>query len=79
MSLRSEKDFSLLKIVMDGMLVRSVLLILFWAFWHHFFAGLRHLAMDFHLGMALEQARFTSKVVLILSLIFTIFSLYLVC
>ena len=29
--------------------------------------------------MALEQARFTSKVVLILSLIFTIFSLYLVC
>lgn len=35
-----------------------------WAFAHHFFAGIRHLAMDVHWGGELKKARFTSKLVL---------------
>lgn len=35
-----------------------------WAFAHHFFAGIRHLAMDVHWGGELRKARFTSKLVL---------------
>ncbi|MEW5943403.1 MAG: succinate dehydrogenase, cytochrome b556 subunit [Pseudomonadota bacterium] len=35
-----------------------------WAFFHHFFAGLRFLALDLHLGGDLPQARKTSAAAL---------------
>lgn len=35
-----------------------------WAFSHHLFAGLRHLALDAHCGTALAQARRSSLAVL---------------
>jgi len=35
-----------------------------WAFFHHFFAGIRHLAMDVHWMTSLQKARFSSRVVL---------------
>lgn len=37
-----------------------------WAFMHHFYAGLRHLAMDVHWMTSLQKARFSSRVVLAL-------------
>ncbi len=37
-----------------------------WAFMHHFYAGIRHLAMDVHWMTSLQKARFTSRVVLML-------------
>lgn len=35
-----------------------------WAFFHHLFAGIRHLAMDVHWMTSLQKARFSSRVVL---------------
>lgn len=34
------------------------------AFFHHFYAGIRHLAMDVHWMTTLQKARFSSRVVL---------------
>lgn len=43
---------------------KLVLIGLAWAFFHHFFAGIRHLAMDVHWMTSLQKARFSSRVVL---------------
>lgn len=51
---------------------RLVLLLLVWAFAHHFFAGLRHLALDVHWGMDLRRARQASLAVLLASALVTL-------
>jgi succinate dehydrogenase / fumarate reductase, cytochrome b subunit len=43
-----------------------------WAFLHHFFAGLRFLALDLHWGIGLAAARASAKLVLIVSLALTL-------
>jgi succinate dehydrogenase / fumarate reductase cytochrome b subunit len=48
------------------------LLILTWAFAHHLFAGLRHLALDAHCGLDLRQARRSSIAVLLASALVTL-------
>lgn len=45
-------------------LARLCALVLVWAFAHHLFAGLRHLALDVHWGVGLAQARLSSLAVL---------------
>ena len=40
--------------------------LLFWAFFHHFYAGIRHLLQDIHWMTTLKNARFSSRVVLCL-------------
>lgn len=44
--------------------IKLLLIGLAWAFFHHFYAGLRHLAMDVHWMTTLQKARFSSRVVL---------------
>ena len=54
--------------VADGMtqpLTKLFLLFLTWAFAHHLFAGLRHLALDVRWGVDLYRARQTSIAVLL--------------
>jgi succinate dehydrogenase / fumarate reductase cytochrome b subunit len=46
-------------------LVRLCVLGLIWAFAHHLFAGLRHLALDVHWGVDLKHARQSSLAVLL--------------
>jgi succinate dehydrogenase / fumarate reductase cytochrome b subunit len=48
-------------------LARLILLGWVWAFAHHFFAGLRHLALDVHWGLELKQARQSSLAVMLAS------------
>lgn len=48
---------------------KLVLLVLAWSYVHHLFAGLRHLALDLHLGIELSQARSSAAVVLVLSIL----------
>ncbi|HEX7972012.1 MAG TPA: succinate dehydrogenase, cytochrome b556 subunit [Thiobacillus sp.] len=48
------------------------LLFLLWAFAQHFFAGLRHLALDAHWGVNLRRARQTSIAVLLASGLLTL-------
>jgi succinate dehydrogenase / fumarate reductase cytochrome b subunit len=44
---------------------RLFMLFLIWAFAHHFFAGLRHLALDMHWCMDLQCARQSSRAVML--------------
>lgn len=44
--------------------VKVLVTLLAWAFFHHFYAGIRHLAMDVHWMTTLQKARFSSRVVL---------------
>ena len=38
----------------------------------HFLAGIRHLVMDLHIGMALKPSRQSAAVVLVLALVLTL-------
>jgi succinate dehydrogenase / fumarate reductase cytochrome b subunit len=66
LSLSSAEGFASVHHVLNSVLMKILLLGLSWAFFHHFFAGIRHLAMDVHWATTLIKARFTSKVVLVL-------------
>ncbi len=70
-SLESAKSFAVFKTWVGNPLVKIVLLGVLWAYLHHFCAGIRHLAMDMHMGLELERARVTSYAVLGVSLLLT--------
>ena len=71
LSLASESDHARALDILQSWPVKLLLLGLAWAFLHHFLAGLRHLAMDLHLGLDLAQARWSSKLVMAASLLLT--------
>jgi succinate dehydrogenase / fumarate reductase cytochrome b subunit len=72
-SLRSIETYSELADKLQHPVSKIFLLALLWAFLHHFCAGLRYLAVDLHLVSDLAQARSSSKVVMAVSLVATIF------
>ena len=65
-SVRSPKHYAALTSLLDTWLVKLVLIGLSWAFFHHFFAGIRHLLQDIHWMTSLQKARFSGKAVLYL-------------
>jgi succinate dehydrogenase / fumarate reductase cytochrome b subunit len=71
-SLRSIETYTRLMDVLDHPVVRLMLLGLLWAFLHHFCAGLRYLAIDLHYVRNLKQARDSSRIVLLVSLLLTV-------
>lgn len=72
-SLNSIQTYTELMSILAQPLLKVLLLGLLWAFLHHFCAGLRYLAVDLHLVRTLAQARNSSKVVMLVSLILTVF------
>lgn len=48
-------------------LSKLLLLLMVWAFAHHFLAGLRHLALDVHWGVGLQRARQSSLAVMLVA------------
>ena len=70
-SLESSRSFSVFKQWIANPCVKIVLLGVLWAYLHHFCAGIRHLALDLHIGIDLETARATSYAVLGVSLVLT--------
>jgi succinate dehydrogenase / fumarate reductase cytochrome b subunit len=68
-SLMSEISFEYLKGFVSGWFVKLVILALTWAYLHHFFAGLRHLGMDFHMGVDKDSGKKSSMAVFVLSLV----------
>lgn len=68
LSLNSENTFLYLKGLVDGWFVKLLILALSWAFLHHFCAGVRHLVMDYHIGVDKESARISSIAVFAVSL-----------
>lgn len=71
-SLNSIETFTQLQEVLDHPSAKLAMLGLLWAFVHHFCAGLRFLAIDLHVVDNLKQARDSSKVVLLVSLLLTV-------
>ena len=51
---------------------KLVALILAWCYLFHLLAGLRHLALDLHVGIALAPARSSAAIVLVLSVLLTL-------
>ena len=74
-SVRSPKSYAILTNLIDTWFVKLVLVGLSWAFFHHFFAGIRHLLQDIHWMTSLNNARFSSHILLwlvgITTIIFT--------
>lgn len=71
-SLRSIETFTNLTEHLNHPVTKLLLLGLLWAFLHHFFAGLRYLAIDLHLVHGLSGARASSRWVLVVSLALTL-------
>lgn len=71
-SLRSIETHTQLLSVLAHPLLKLMLLGLLWAFLHHFCAGLRYLAIDLRYVSNLAQARNSSKVVMVVSLMLTV-------
>lgn len=65
-SVRSAESYASLSSFLNSWLIKVVLIGLSWAFFHHFFAGIRHLLQDVHWMTSLQKARFSSRVVLCL-------------
>jgi succinate dehydrogenase / fumarate reductase cytochrome b subunit len=65
-SVRSPESYASLTSLLDTWLVKLALIGLSWAFFHHFFAGIRHLLQDIHWMTSLQKARFSGKAVLYL-------------
>jgi succinate dehydrogenase / fumarate reductase, cytochrome b subunit len=59
--------------LLDYWITKIILIGFSWAFFHHFYAGLRHLAQDFHWMHGLEQARNSSRFLIGLVLISVLF------
>ncbi len=68
-SLTSVGTFDAFKTFTSHWLTKLVLLVLIWAYLHHFVAGIRHLFMDMHLGVEKDTGRQTAIAVLVVSLV----------
>lgn len=60
----SESSYETLTSWLNTWFVKLILIGLAWAFFHHFFAGIRHLLQDIHWMTSLQKARFSGRVVL---------------
>jgi succinate dehydrogenase cytochrome b subunit len=70
-SLDSEAGFESMRRTASLPLVKIALLVLIWAYCHHFFAGIRFLFLDLGKGVDQASARLTSVMVLVASLALT--------
>jgi len=70
-SLASEAGFDAVRHYAGLLPVKLALLVLLWAFCHHFCAGVRYLFLDLDRGVDLVTARLTSWLVLVASLALT--------
>ena len=64
-SLSSGEAFEYYKSWADNALVKLILIGVLWAFCHHLFAGIRFLLLDAHIGLELQAARQSARIVLI--------------
>ena len=72
LSLESPEAFRTFKNLIAQPLMKLAIIGLAWAYLHHFCAGVRHLALDLHLGTDLAAARASSWAVLAVSIALTL-------
>jgi succinate dehydrogenase / fumarate reductase cytochrome b subunit len=68
-SLASAEGYRQAQALLGGLPARLALLLLIWAFAHHFFSGIRYLLMDVDVGADIERARFSARLVFLAGLI----------
>jgi succinate dehydrogenase / fumarate reductase cytochrome b subunit len=71
-SLVSEQGFAAVRGWFRHPLIKLALLGVTWAYLHHFCTGLRYLALDLDIGTDLAHARFSAKLVLVVSITATL-------
>jgi len=71
-SLASADAWAQMRATLSTPWAKLILIVLAWAYLHHFIAGIRHLLMDLHWGMDLESARRSSAVTLVLAILLTL-------
>jgi succinate dehydrogenase / fumarate reductase, cytochrome b subunit len=68
-SLENANGFAHISSMYSHWISKLILIAISWAFFHHFFAGLRHLAMDVHWMTSLQKSRLSSRLVICVSII----------
>lgn len=68
----SEAGFNRWKSFFSEPLVKIIFLGFVWAYMHHFFAGIRYLMLDVHIGIDLAPARRSAKIVMVAGIVATI-------
>ena len=71
-SLASPEGFAAVTTPLMTPFGKLVVLVLAWSYLFHLLAGLRHLALDLHVGIALAPARSSAAVALVLSILLTL-------
>lgn len=71
-SLSSADAYASLRAMLAHPLLKLALVGLLWAYLHHFFAGIRYLLLDLHVGDDLKSARQSSVIVLGASIALTL-------
>ena len=72
LSLESPEGFRAFQGLIGHPLMKLLIIGLVWAYLHHFCAGVRHMALDLHLGTELATARASSWAVLAVGLALTL-------
>jgi succinate dehydrogenase / fumarate reductase cytochrome b subunit len=72
LSLGSAEGFAEVQSWFHSPVAKLALLVVVWAYLHHFCMGLRYLALDLDIGVHLAQARLTAKLVLVVSIALTL-------
>lgn len=71
-SLLSEDTYAYFAGILSHPLAKLVMLVLLWAYYQHFCAGVRHLFMDMHMAIDKDSARQSAAAVLVISLLLTL-------
>ncbi|MCE5180434.1 MAG: succinate dehydrogenase, cytochrome b556 subunit [Betaproteobacteria bacterium] len=71
-TLDSAESLEKVRLGLASPLAKLILISLLWGFLHHFFAGVRFLLMDAHVGLGLQEGRRSSMLVLIFSGVLTL-------
>ena len=71
MLLQSPQGFETLQDCLRDPIIKVGLLLPIWFFLHHLCAGIRHLALDLHIGVTLPQARMGSRLVVAAGILLT--------
>lgn len=72
LSLSSPDDFDNLHLFLSSPFMKFLVWGFLSAFIYHFFAGIRHLLMDIHVGDELKSGRLSAQLTMIISIIFII-------
>ena len=72
-SLASEQGFAHVRdSYLRSPFAKLALIVLVWAYLHHFFAGIRFLLIDLNMGVDLPHARYSAYAVFVVSLVLTV-------